>query len=365
MKIQEIIQPLETWAPLIYQEDYDNAGWITGDPQQELTGVLLTLDVTEAVVEEAIRNRCNLIIAHHPVVFRGLKRITGASWVERVIILAIKEKLAIYAAHTNLDNMFAGVNGMISDRLGLVNRQILSPLKGTLKKLYTFVPTDQAEKLRNALFAAGAGHIGNYSECSFNAEGKGTFLGAEGTTPFAGQPGQRHLEPETRIETIFPQHLEKAVIKTLMEHHPYEEPAFDLITLDNASARMGAGMIGELTEAMGEQKFLEFLKQTMQARVLRYTTLRNRPVKKVAICGGAGGFLLEKAIGSGADMFITADMTYHHFFDADNQIVIVDIGHYESEQFTVDLFYQVLTEKFPNFAPLKSAVQTNPVNYLI
>lgn len=364
MKIKDIVDCLETFAPLPYQEGYDNAGLITGHLDWELHNVLLTLDATEAVIEEAIARQCNLVVAHHPIIFGGLKQITGKTYVERAIIKAIKNDVAIYAAHTNLDNVRLGVNDRICQQLGLQHRSVLVPMTGTLKKLYTFVPHAQAEKVRVALFAAGAGFIGQYSECSYNVEGMGTFKGGEGSDPYVGKVGERHEEPETKIEVIFPAHLEQVILRALLAHHPYEEVAYDIVKLDNANINLGAGMVGELPAPMSERDFLVFLKTQMQTGCVRHTPLRGKPVKKVAVCGGAGAFLLRKAIAAGADAYVSADFKYHDFFDADNQIVIADIGHFESEQFTVELFYHVLTQKFLNFAPLKSQINTNPVNYL-
>jgi dinuclear metal center YbgI/SA1388 family protein len=365
MQIKEIIGYLETIAPLQYQESYDNAGLLTGNANWEVNNALLTLDVTEEIVQEAIQKNCNLIISHHPIIFRGIKKITGTNYVERVIIMAIKNNIAIYAAHTNLDNIRNGVSNQIADQLGLVNRNVLSPLEGKLCKLYTFVPHKNLPEVRDALFAAGAGHIGLYSECSFNAAGTGTFKASEGSHPFVGDIGKLHEEPETKIEIIFPVHLQSTVIKALLQHHPYEEPAFDIVGLENANPQLGAGIVGELKQPMDEKTFLQFLKDKMQTVCVRHTRLLHQPVRKVAVCGGAGSFLLPKAIHRGAQVFVTADYKYHDFFDADNQIIIADIGHYESELFTVELFYNLLTEKFPNFAPLVSNINTNPVNYLM
>lgn len=364
MQISEIIRCLEELAPRSYQESYDNAGLLTGRPEWELSGILLTLDSTEEVVDEAIAQHCNLIVAHHPIIFRGLKSLTGRNYVERTVIKALKNDVALYAAHTNLDNVYQGVNNMIAERLGLQQRRILSPLRNQLKKLYTFVPQAHAGALRDALFSAGAGYIGGYSECSFNTEGAGTYKAGENTQPFTGSIGERHTEAETRIEVIFPAYLENKVVRSLLQHHPYEEVAYDIVSLDNEFAAVGAGMVGELTAAMDETAFLHFLKDRMHTDCIRYTRLLDRPVKRVAICGGAGSFLLPAAIRAGADVFVSADFKYHEFFDADNQILIADIGHYESEQFTIDLFYHVLSEKFPNFAPLKSQIRTNPIKYL-
>ena len=365
MKIAEIINHLENIAPPALQEDYDNAGLLTGNAGWNCTGVLCTLDSTEAVVEEASAQNCNLIIAHHPIIFRGLKKITGKNYVEKTIISAIKNDIAIYAIHTNLDNIIYGVNHKIADRLGLQHRQILLPKENMLMKLYTFVPTDHAEKVRAALFNAGAGSIGNYSECSFNAEGKGTFKAGENTNPFAGEKNIRHEENEIKIEVIFPFYLKNKIITALLQAHPYEEVAYDVIALSNDYSNTGSGLTGELAQELSGAGFLNLLKDAFGLSVIRHTQLLQKPVKKIAVCGGAGSFLINKAIVAGADFYVTADVKYHEFFDADSKMVIADIGHWESEQFTIELLYDILQAKFPNFAVLKTKNRTNPVYYFI
>lgn len=364
MTIQTILQILERFAPPVYQESYDNAGLLFGDAGWEVKGVLLTLDATEAVIGEAIEKGCNLVIAHHPIVFGGLKRITGRNYVERVAIKAIKNDIAVYAAHTNLDNVRAGVSAMMAKQLGLVKTRVLDPKSGLLRKLYTFVPAGHAAAVQDALFAAGAGHIGNYSECSFSHEGTGTFKGGAGTDPFVGKPGERHGEAEVKVEVIFPVQLEGRVTAALLEAHPYQEVAFDVVKLENRWAEVGSGLIGELAEGMDEMAFLAMVKERFRTGCVRYTPLRGKKVRKVAVCGGAGSFLLPQARAAGADAYVSADFKYHEFFDAENQLIIADVGHFESEQFAVDLFYHILTENFSNFAPLKSTINTNPVNYL-
>ena len=363
MTIQSVINYLEGIAPVSLQESYDNAGLLTGHPGWTCSGVLCTLDATEEVILEAVNRQCNLVVAHHPIIFGGLKKINGKNYVERAVIAAIKHDIAIYAIHTNLDNVLAGVNGRIADRLGLVNRRVLSPMPSTLKKLYTFVPVQQAEQVRDAIFQAGGGHIGNYAECSFGVEGTGTFKGLEGTNPFTGKPGERHSEKELKIEVIFPSHLQHAIIQALIKAHPYEEVAYDVVSLVNTHAGTGAGLVGELPRPLDEKSFLALLKEQFNLQVVRHTALLDKPVQKVALCGGAGSFLISKALGAGADVFVTGDMKYHEFFDADRRMVIADIGHFESEQFTTALLIEVLQEKFTTFAVLKSGVPTNPVYY--
>ncbi|WP_319500907.1 Nif3-like dinuclear metal center hexameric protein [uncultured Draconibacterium sp.] len=363
MKIKDITNFLEDLAPLKLQESYDNAGLILGDKNAEVSAALVTLDVTEAIVDEAIKRKAGLIIAHHPIVFSGLKKITGKNYIERTLIKAIKHDVAIYAAHTNLDSVTGGVNGKICEKLGLENCKILQPAGGMLKKLVTFVPVDHANKVREAVFTAGAGQIGNYDSCSFNAHGQGTFRGSDTTNPFVGKKGEQHYENEIRVETIFPDYLQGKVINALVQAHPYEEVAYDIYSLDNKFDQIGAGMIGLLPKEKSETAFLRQLKKTFDVKMIRHTALQDKKVKKIAVCGGAGSFLLNQAIAAGADFFVTGDFKYHQFFDAENKIVIADIGHFESEQFTKELFYEILTKKFPKFAVHLSEVNANPVFY--
>lgn len=365
MKIRDLISVIERYAAPELQEDYDNAGLITGNAEWKCSAALCTLDVTIETLKEAKQNSCNLIIAHHPIIFRGLKRINGRNYVEQVVIEAIKNDIAIYAAHTNLDNIVLGVNGMIAKKIGLKDITILRPKNKMLRRLITFAPVDKAEDVRNAVFAAGAGHIGKYSECSFNSEGTGTFKAGEDADPYVGEIGERHHEKEAKIEIVYPFYLENQVVKALIDNHPYEEVAYDIFTMDNVHFGIGAGVIGELEEPKEEKDFLKFIRQIFNANGIRHTELLGKPIKKVAVCGGAGSFLIKKAAQMGADIYLTADIKYHEFFDADAKLVIADIGHYESEQFTIDLLHDLLAEKFPTFAVLKTEVNTNPVRYFM
>ena len=365
MKIQEIISFLESVAPPSLQESYDNAGLITGNSSWDCTGIITTLDATEAVVQEAIEKKCNLIVAHHPIIFGGLRKITGKNYVEQTIITAIKNDIAIYAIHTNLDNVLHGVNAAIADKLGLINRKILQPKNDTLKKLFTFVPVEFAENVRSAIFNAGGGHISNYSECSFNTAGQGTFKPGEGTNPFTGKRGIRHTEDEIKMEMIFPAWQEQTILKAMIAAHPYEEVAFDIIALENQNQQVGSGLVGELPEPVSETSFLQILKEKFKLSVIRHTPLLDKPVTKVALCGGAGSFLIGTAAASGAGFYITSDIKYHEFFDANNRLVVADIGHFESEQHTIDLLFDILSQKFPTFAVLKTGVKTNPVHYFL
>ena len=365
MKISDILQFLETIAPPRLQESYDNAGLLVGDKEKKCSGILISLDVTEEIIEEAAQKNCNLIVAHHPVIFRGIKKLTGNNFVERTVILAIKKEIAIYAIHTNLDNVLHGVNKKIAEKLNLQNCKILQPKDGTLKKLVTFAPSKNAAEVRDALFDAGAGAIGNYNECSFNLEGKGTFKPLEGSDPFTGKIGERHLEEEVRIEVIFPEYFQHQLINSLKKAHPYEEVAYDIYSLSNVRDDVGSGLIGELEESTATKQFLNILKEQFGVPAIKHTKIVKNEIKKVALCGGAGFFLLSKAISAGADIFITSDIKYHEYFDADNRILLADIGHYESEQFTIELIAEILQKKIPNFAVLKTEINTNPVSYYI
>lgn len=364
MQLSEIIKVIEAFAPLAYQENYDNAGLLTGHPAQEISGALICLDSTEEVIDEAIRENCNLVLAHHPIIFNGLKKITGKNYVERTIIKAIKNDVAIYAAHTNLDNVRQGVNAKIAEKIGLKNCSVLQTKTGLLHKLVTFCPHDNAADVRDALFKAGAGVIGNYDECSYNVEGYGTFRAGKGTNPFVGNQDIQHQEPETRIETIFPANRQSAVLKALFASHPYEEVAYDIYPLENEFKQIGSGLCGDLENEMAETEFLQHLKRAMNTACVRHTALTGQKVKRVAVCGGAGSFLVKNAISAGVNAFVTADLKYHQFFDAEGKILIADTGHFESEQFTGEIFYDLLKEKFPTFAVRFSKTNTNPVNYL-
>lgn len=365
MLLKEITQLIESLAPLSFQESYDNAGLIIGQPDDEISGILVTLDVTEEVLDEAIAKNLNLVVAHHPVIFGGIKKLNGKNYTERCITKAIRNNLAIYAAHTNLDSVFGGVNSKICEKIGLQNCRILAPVEGYLKKLVTFVPTADAEKVREAIFAAGAGHIGNYDSCSFNQSGSGSFRGNENTNPYVGEKNKLHFEEETRVETIFPRHLQSKIIQALLKAHPYEEVAYDIYPLDNDFQQAGIGMIGELQGPENETDFLQRLKTTFHCPVVKHTKLLGKPVRRVAVVGGAGSSYLKHAMAQKADIFISGDFKYHQYFDAEEQIVIADIGHYESEQFTKEVFYELLTKNLSKFAVRLSEIDTNPVNYLI
>jgi len=364
MKIKEVIRVLERFAPLSLQEDYDNSGLLVGNSDNELKGILISLDVNEDVVEEALQNNCNLIVSHHPLIFKGLTKITGKSYIHRAVIRAIKHDIAVYAIHTNLDNVDMGVNRILGDIIGVNNCSVLRPKDGMLRKLVTFCPESHVMKVRQAIFESGAGKIGNYDQCSFNVAGTGTFRAGENTLPFVGKPGELHFEPEVRIETIYPVYLENEILDSLFKNHPYEEVAYDIFPLLQKTLTAGSGMKGYLKEKTMASVFLTSLKEKLGLEVLPFAGNLNVMVEKIAWCGGSGSFLISDAIAAGADVFMTGDIKYHDYFLAEDKIIIADFGHYGSEKFTKDLICSILKQNFSNFALLISKVNTNPVSYI-
>jgi len=364
MTVQDVINHLHDLAPLAYAEDFDNVGLLVGDKYQSVSGVLVTLDTLEAVVDEAIENNCNLIVSFHPIIFKGLKKLTGKTYVERVVIKAIQNNIAIFSIHTALDNAVEGVNSIICDQLGLKNKKILIPQSDTIKKLQTYVPKENGESIRKALFNAGAGSLGNYESCSFNVDGEGTYLGNENSNPAIGKKGQLHTENETAISVTFKKHLESKILKTLFQSHPYEEVAYEISTLENKNQNIGMGMVGDLESPLSEIDCLKFIKKKMNTACVRHSQFLNKDIKRIAVVGGSGSFAINAAKASGADLFVTADLKYHDFFSAENTIVLADIGHYESEQYTKTFLVDYLSKKMTNFAIILSKTNTNPVKYL-
>ena len=364
MTVNEIAKVLEELAPLAHAEDFDNVGLLVGDPHMEVKGVLVTLDTLENVVDEAIQKKCNLIVSFHPIIFKGLKRLTGSNYVERVVLKAIVNNIAIYSMHTALDNSKMGVNAKICEVLGLKNPEILIPRAKSIKKLITYAPMADAESIKLALFQAGAGEIGKYSNCSYSLEGIGSFKAGDNANPTVGTIGEVHFEKEAQINVIYSFEKEKAILSALFDAHPYEEVAYEILTLENSNQDLGMGMIGNLDVEMGEKEFLLLVKQRMNASVVRHSQLLDKKVKKVAVLGGSGAFAIGAAKSAGADIYVSADLKYHDFYQAENQLVIADIGHFETEQFTKDLLVDYLTKKIPNFAVSLSESITNPIKYL-
>ena len=363
MKIKDFTNFLEHIAPLSLQEDYDNSGLILGNYNDDVKGILVTLDCTEEIVDEAINSNCNLIVSHHPLIFQGLKKLSVNNYIQRTVIKAIKNNVAVYSMHTNLDNIILGVNSKICDRLNLVNCKILLPKKNSLRHLVFYSPLSHSLKIKEKLFSCGAGHLGAYSECSFSSEGIGSYKPLDNSNPFLGKKKQLHNQPEDRIEMLFPSNIEGKVIAALKKAHPYEEVAYQIYNIENTYHNIGSGMIGELKFPQKSADFLNDLKLKMKTNCIRYTITNKNKVSKVAVCGGSGKFLLKHAIKEKADIYISSDFKYHDFFEGENDIIIADIGHYESEQFTKELIYDLLIEKFPKFAVQISKHNTNPINY--
>ncbi len=363
MKLKEIVNAFHELAPFNLQESYDNSGIQYGEPDKDVKRGLVCIDVTEEIVEEAISKKCDLIISHHPLIFNGIKKLTGKHYTERALINAIKNDVAIVSVHTNLDSVVQGVNEILARKIGIENPDILDKREGLLKKLVVFCPSDHADQVRDAIFLAGAGQIGDYDCCSFNLQGKGSFRGGEDTNPFVGNKGEVHLEEEVRIETILPGWLQKDVVKAMIKAHPYEEVAYDVYPLENTYEKVGMGMIGKLKAPMNENDFLNMLKEELGVPFIRHNDFLGKEILTVAVCGGSGSFLREKAMNALADAFVTADVKYHDFFDVKGQMLLADVGHYESEQFTKEILYEIVTKKFTNFALLISDQSTNPVRY--
>ena len=364
MKIAEVTRLIEDYAPLSLQESWDNAGFQVGNPQNEATGALLCLDVTEAILDEAIAKGFNLIITHHPLIFKGLKSLTGRNVIERIVIKAIKHDIAIYAAHTNMDSAWGGVSHLIAQKIGLENVATLSPQCGKLYKLVTFVPCESADAVREAMAHAGAGKIGNYDSCSYNMQGEGMFRALDGAKPFVGVENELHKETEVRIEVIVPSGIKGKVLRAMLESHPYEEPAYDIIALENEDKYAGLGVVGDLPAAEDALMFLSRVKEIFDVKALRYSGNADVQVKRVAICGGSGADFVREAISMGADVFITGDVKYHQFMSDEDRILMADIGHYESEHYTKEIFSEIITKKIPNFAIQYAELEKNPINYL-
>lgn len=362
--VKDVAAALEEFAPRQYAEGFDNTGLLVGEPDTEVTSILVAHDCLEEVVAEAQAKGCNLIVAFHPIIFSGLKSLTGRTYVERAVMRALRAGIAIYAIHTALDNSFHGVSAGMCDALGLTDREILIPQEGTVKKITTYVPTSHTDRVREALFSAGAGHIGPYDCCSYNADGTGTFRALEGADPFVGRIGELHRENETKISAVFLKHQEKDIVKALASSHPYEIPAYEISSLDNESGQIGMGMTGLLPEPVDEMAFLKILRERFDARGIRYSAPTGRKIRKAAVLGGAGSFALKAAIAAGADAYVSADFKYHDFFGAEGRILIADIGHFESERFTKNILHDYLIKIFTIFAVRLSEINTNPINYL-
>lgn len=363
MKLKNVITAVEAWASFAYQEEWDNSGLIIGDPEMEITGILVSLDTSLEVLQEALEKQCNLVISHHPLIFKGISSITPHMTEYETIRFAVKNDLSVLAVHTNLDNRNDSLNHHLSRKIGLDSTRILKPKKGLLKKLVTFCPVAHADQVRDSMFTAGAGHIGDYDQCSFNAPGSGSFRPSENTAPFVGEKNRLHFEEEIRIEVIFPSALQKKILHALMESHPYEEVAYDIYPLDNFFEQVGSGVFGRLPQPLDQGEFKEMVKKTLQLHTIRSNRPADKMIRSVAVCSGSGSFLLPDVYQKGIDAFLTADLKYHDFQEARKDVLLIDIGHYESEHFVKGILKEILIEKFPNFAVLVSERETNPIIY--
>ena len=363
MRIQKIIDVIEEWAPPVYAENFDNVGLIIGDAHRDCKGVLVTHDTLENVVDECISKNLNLIVSFHPIIFSGLKKLTQSSYVERVIIKAIKNDICVYAIHTALDNHRYGVSHALAENLGLLNIKVLSPKKNAIRKLITYAPKDKVSLLLKNLYKAGAGSIGNYDECSFTSTGTGTFKGNEKSNPKLGERGKKTVTDEVQINLIFEFHKQTKILQALFKFHPYEEVAYEVFKLKNENQNIGMGSIGDLEKEMDEEEFISTIQKKLNIEMIRHSKKNGKKIKKVAVLGGSGSFAISSAISSNADALITADLKYHDFFQAENKILLIDAGHYETEQFTKKLIHDYLNKKLPNFAIVLSESITNPVNY--
>ncbi|MFN3757266.1 MAG: Nif3-like dinuclear metal center hexameric protein [Flavobacterium sp.] len=370
MTIQSLLPLLENMAPTSYAEDFDNVGLLTGNLEQDITGILVCHDALENVIQEAIDTKCNVVVCFHPILFSGLKKITGSNYVEKAIILAIKHDIAIYAVHTGLDNHPEGVNKIMCKALGIENSKVLISKENYIRKLVTFTIPENFETLRNALFEAGAGNIGNYEDCSFSSKGIGTYMGNESSNPEIGERFEFVENEEIKIEVTFEKHLESSILKALFNHHVYEEVAYEIYELKNKHQNIGLGHIGNLPKPMTEENFLKHVKDCLECGIIRHSAILGKPIERVAVLGGSGSFAIKAAIRAKADVFITSDLKYHQFYEAENQIILMDVGHFESERFTKNYIVDYLKEKMLNFAPafetgriFLSEQNTNPVKY--
>jgi dinuclear metal center YbgI/SA1388 family protein len=367
--VREILNALDQWAPRSLQASYDNSGHLVGLPNAEVTKAIVALDCTEALIGEAVEVGAQAVIVHHPIIFKGLKRLTGSGPIERTVMAALKHDIAILAIHTNLDHVHTGVSQHLAQCIGVdpATLQILQPMRDQLYSLTFYTPEDHADAVETAVFAAGAGHVGNYDECAFRTEGEGSFRPLAGSNPFSGTLGEQHRVAERRTEVVVPKWRLAAVQAAMQAAHPYEEVAHNIVALANAHQQVGAGMVGNLPEPMELMAFLDQAKSALSAPLIRHTAPTGRPIRRVAVCGGSGSFLLEDAVASGADLYLTADFKYHEFQEADGRIVIADVGHFESEWRTGEIITSYLTEhfkdKFPNFAVHLARENHNPVHY--
>jgi dinuclear metal center YbgI/SA1388 family protein len=332
MKCDNIIKIIEDWAPKSIAWEKDNVGLQVGSLRREVKNILLCLDVNEKVIDEASKKNCNLIISHHPLLFRSLKKIDiERDQKSKILEKLIKKDITLYSAHTNLDFTKDGVSFQLADKLGLSNQRFLLNKSSNLNKLIVFVPVDNADKVAEAMHSAGAGIIGEYSHCSFRTIGMGTFKGSNKSKPSMGVKGKLNKVSEVKIEVLVNSFDLHKVISSMKKIHPYEEVAFDVYPMVNENFNYGMGVIGDLKKELTAKEFLTYVSKSLRINNFRFNKGSKFRIKKVAVCGGSGSDLLETAIKSKADAFVTADVKYHTFQDAEDEILLIDAGHYETE----------------------------------
>ena len=351
MKIKEVIQFLEQKFPLHWQEDFDNCGVQCGDKERELTGIVVCFDMSEAVIDEALAQGSNMVISHHPIIYKhGLKKIEPTNRVGKIIYKALENKILLYSMHTNIDSGKAGGNVLFAKKLELQNLSVLVPKENQFCKLVVFVPAENSALLKEAMFKIGCGNIGNYSHCSYSCEGIGSFKPLTGVNPHIGKHNRLERVDEERIEMIFPKNIKRQVIETLYGHHPYEEPAFDIITLENQNREVGLGRIGLLPTSMLAKDFILYIKEKLNLDFVKFSGNRDAEIKKVAVCGGGGASFISEALTAGVNAYITGDLKYHDFFIPENKMLLIDIGHFEGEHFIREIITSLLQENFNTFA---------------
>ncbi len=365
MKLKEVVQNIEEVFQMSLAESYDNVGLLCGNPDRDVAGILVAHDALEIVVDEAIEKNLNLIVCFHPIIFSGLKTLTGKNYVEKSILKAIENKIAIFAIHTAFDNDGLGVNFGICEKLELINQQILMPKQEQLLQLSVHVPRENAVELKDALFSAGAGNVGNYDECSFTISGEGSFRPLEGANPYSGSLNEREIADEVLISVIAEKFKLNKIVAAMKSAHPYEEVAYQIVELKNENHHVGLGRFGDLETEMEAEEFLKMVKGKFGLNVIRHSNILDKKIKRVGVLGGSGASGIAAAKRAKCDAYLTGDLKYHDFFQAENEMLLCDIGHFESEQFVVHQIFDILSEKFPKFAISKSVEKTNPVNYFI
>lgn len=358
---------MERWAPLALASERDNSGLQIGSGQQRVTKILVTLDLNSNVIDEAHQKKADLIISHHPLLFHALRSVNPDEHIGSIVTSCVKYGIAIYSAHTNLDFTQNGVSTTLALKLGLSRIEPLMKNQRVSKKIVVFVPHDYIDRVRHAMMEAGAGTIGNYTDCSFAAHGIGTFKPTPNATPFIGTIGKLERVNEARLEMLSPSWKLEAVIAAMKRAHPYEEIAYDIYNRVNTEADYGVGAIGTLSHPMKPRQFLTHVADTLRIPSLRYSGNPQQMISVVAVCGGSGSDLLSTAAQHGADAFVTADISYHRFMEKHHSILFIDAGHYETEVPVVPIICKYLKQNLTDstIEVIKSKTMKNNVQYFI